>query len=249
MRYKALIFDLDGTAIPAVKNALPSDNIIDSIGKAQRVVTVSAATGRSLPMVQAILNACKLKDPCILSGGTEIIDPLTNKIVWQVRLLENQVKQIVKVCLPYPYEVFFSDDIKGLPARDRKVSGSERIVYIKDCKMEDAKKIQKELKEIQNITSHFAGSWTPDRVDVHITHKDATKKHAVNELTKMLCVGKNEVIAVGDNNNDIPLFESAGFKVAMGNATDDLKRVADYIAPPVKKDGLAYVIQKFILDL
>lgn len=248
MKYKALIFDLDGTAIPAKKEALPSTRVIDSIRKAQEVISVSAATGRSFPMVQAILDKCKFNNPCILSGGTEIIDPITNKIVWQVRLPENQVKQIVKVCLPYPYEVFFSDDVQGLPARDKRVRGSERIVYIKDCKLDDAKKIQKELLKIQDIASHFAGSWTPERVDFHITQKEATKKHAVNKLIKMLHVNKNEVIAVGDNNNDIPLFESAGFKVAMRNASDDLIQIADYIAPSVDEDGLAYVIDKFILS-
>jgi len=239
---------MDGTAIPAIKDALPSTRITDSISKAQKVVSVSAATGRSLPMVQALLKKCNLKDPCILSGGTEIINPLNFNILWEVRLSKHQVTKIIEVCNPYPYEVFFSDEVKGLPARNKIQTGSERIVYVKDCKMDDAKKIQKDLMKMNDIAAHFAGSWTQGRVDIHITHISATKKHAVDQLIKILHVEKKEVLVVGDTSNDVPLFESAGFRVAMGNATDDLKQKADYIAPSVEEDGLAHVIETFILS-
>jgi len=59
---------------------------------------------------------------------------------------------------------------------------------------------------------------------------------------------KENVIAVGDSGNDIPLFESAGLKVAMGNSTEDLKSKADFVTKNVENDGLAYVIEKYILQ-
>ena len=55
------------------------------------------------------------------------------------------------------------------------------------------------------------------------------------------------MIAIGDGPNDFPMLMAAGFKVAMGNASDDLKAIADYIAPTVEKDGVVDVIEKFIL--
>lgn len=54
-------------------------------------------------------------------------------------------------------------------------------------------------------------------------------------------------MVVGDGGNDLPLFELAGFKVAMGNAEEVLKKQADWIAPSVDEDGLAVAIKKFIL--
>lgn len=42
---------------------------------------------------------------------------------------------------------------------------------------------------------------------------------------------------------------ACGFKVAMGNAVDEVKAIADYIAPPVEEDGVADVIEKFILKI
>jgi hydroxymethylpyrimidine pyrophosphatase-like HAD family hydrolase len=55
------------------------------------------------------------------------------------------------------------------------------------------------------------------------------------------------MIGVGDGYNDFPLLEACGLKVAMGNALEDLKGIADYIAPSVDEDGVANVIEKFIL--
>jgi hydroxymethylpyrimidine pyrophosphatase-like HAD family hydrolase len=55
------------------------------------------------------------------------------------------------------------------------------------------------------------------------------------------------MIGVGDGHNDLPLFEACGFRVAMGNADEELKKLADYIAPSVEDDGIVDVIEKFIL--
>ena len=54
-------------------------------------------------------------------------------------------------------------------------------------------------------------------------------------------------MAIGDGHNDIPLLEAAGFKVAMGNAPDEVKAVADYVAPSLQDDGVAEAIERFIL--
>lgn len=65
---------------------------------------------------------------------------------------------------------------------------------------------------------------------------------------QLLQLNKSEIIGVGDRDNDLPLFDSVGFKIGVGNATQTLKNAADYIAPSAKDDGLAHVIEKFILS-
>ena len=247
MKYKAIIFDIDGTAIPLELIAIPSDKLIYSVKKAQRLVKVCAATGRSLPHSRHLLEALNIKNPCIISGGTQIIDPITEKTLWEKRLSERQVRQILELCLPYQYPIGFSDETRGISAREKRVNGSERIVYIWNVKEEDAIYLQKTFNEIKGVAAHTPGSWIKDRLDIHITHNKATKKQALLELIKILDVEKNEIIGVGDHDNDLPLFESVGFKVAMGNATEKLKESADYITSSVEEDGLAEVIEKFIL--
>ncbi len=58
---------------------------------------------------------------------------------------------------------------------------------------------------------------------------------------------EEEIIGVGDGDNDLPLFDSVGLKVAVANATDKLKSLADEVVAEADKDGLADVIQKHIL--
>lgn len=60
-------------------------------------------------------------------------------------------------------------------------------------------------------------------------------------------ISTSEIIGIGDHYNDFPLLMACGFKVAMGNAVPELKAIADYIAPSVENNGLADVLEKFVL--
>ena len=59
---------------------------------------------------------------------------------------------------------------------------------------------------------------------------------------------KEEILAIGDQNNDIALLQAGGIKVAMGNATEDLKSIADYITDSVYEDGFVKAMEKFCLS-
>jgi hypothetical protein len=54
-------------------------------------------------------------------------------------------------------------------------------------------------------------------------------------------------MGVGDQENDVPLVRWAGLGIAMGNAAPAVKEAADWIAPPLKEDGAAVAIERFIL--
>lgn len=245
--FKAIIFDLDGTAIPLALDALPSKRVVEAVKKANVHVKVCVATGRSMPMVRNIFQTLALHDPCVISAGTQIVNPQTEEILWEKKLSKEQVQQIINVMLPYPYNVGFSDEVKGIPAKEKKVNAAENLVCLWAASQQDAEVLQDKINNIDNVVAHTPGSWTKGHLDIHVTHKDATKKHAIEKLVRFLGVEKKHIIGVGDHNNDLPLFESVGFKVAMGNATDKLKNKADYVTSSVEKDGLAEVIEKFLL--
>jgi hypothetical protein len=249
MNFKALIFDLDGTAIEQKYEALPSKALIVSVKKAQEKVIVSVATGRTFIGCKKIIEKLGIKHPCIVSGGTELIEPQTGKVLWTKIIDKEDVGKIIEICKPYPYEILLSKGINGLPASKNMTIKDENVVYIMNTKPEDSLKIIKNINLIKNIVAHGAGSWTKGKVDVHVTHRDATKKNSLLKWMKILKLNKRDVLVVGDNVNDLPLFEEAGFKVAMGNSTEELKKMADYIAPSVTNNGLAYVINKFILKI
>lgn len=74
----------------------------------------------------------------------------------------------------------------------------------------------------------------------------ATKSAGVDCLRKYWGFEKSEVLTIGDQNNDIELLKAGGVAVAMGNATDELKKYADYITDTVENDGFVKAIEKFV---
>ena len=60
-----------------------------------------------------------------------------------------------------------------------------------------------------------------------------------------LKISKDEIMAIGDNVNDIKMIEEAGIGVAMDNAWDDIKEKADYVTKTNEEDGVTYAIEKF----
>src|SRR5574344_1514512 len=74
----------------------------------------------------------------------------------------------------------------------------------------------------------------------------ATKANAVEFLTKYYGLKQEEVLTIGDQNNEIELLQAGGIKVAMGNGTAQLKAIADFVTDTVENDGFVRAIEKFI---
>ncbi len=81
-----------------------------------------------------------------------------------------------------------------------------------------------------------------------VSHPEATKYHAVTFLTKHVGLKQEEVLTIGDQDNDINLLKAGGIKIAMGNATENLKAVADYVTDTVNKNGFVKAMEKFVYD-
>lgn len=81
-----------------------------------------------------------------------------------------------------------------------------------------------------------------------VSHPEATKYHAVKFLSEYLGFAQDEVLTIGDQDNDINLLKAGGIKVAMGNATEGLKAVADYVTDTVKNDGFVKAVERFVYN-
>lgn len=83
--------------------------------------------------------------------------------------------------------------------------------------------------------------------NIEMISSSAGKGVGLTALCRYLQLSSEQVIAVGDNNNDISMLEAAGLAVAMGNAVPELKAVADVVTEDNAHDGVAAVIRKYIL--
>ena len=73
------------------------------------------------------------------------------------------------------------------------------------------------------------------------------KWFAIEKVMQIENIKKEEVMALGDNNNDIIMIKNAGLGVAMGHSNDEVKKVADYITENNNEDGVAKAIEKYVL--
>ena len=82
---------------------------------------------------------------------------------------------------------------------------------------------------------------------LEFSNKDASKYCAVEFLQKLWGIKKEETLTIGDQNNDIALLKAGGVKIAMGNATEELKSIADDITDTVFNDGFVKAMEKYCL--
>lgn len=245
MKYKAIIFDLDETVVPSKMEGMPTQAVIDAAHEAKKYLKLSTASGRSVNTCRNIWKVLLIDDPCVISGGSQIIDPVNEEIIWEQHLPKGTVSKILEICRGYTDK--FAANGVFLNTED-KFPETATIMVVLGVKKEKTNELVETLLKVPNVAVHILPSWVnKDCWDIHVTHKLATKKHSIEKLIEILGVKKEEVIGIGDGNNDMPLFESVGYKVAMGNAVDVLKESADYITDSLENDGFAKFLEEKIL--
>ena len=129
--------------------------------------------------------------------------------------------------------------------------GRERIVKIGTVatNAEEALKIQ-EFKSGFTGRLRFTLVRTPayPGIDfINVVSPLVSKGKAVSRLAAYLGVSKEEIVAIGDGSNDVPLLSAAGLAIAMPHSPEELKAVADYVTLGVEENGVAAAVKKFIL--
>ncbi len=252
---KALIFDIDGTAIDSPTQKLPTERLNHAVRSIEKEYYVCAATGRPWPFAKPVLQGMSLIDPCIISGGTQICDPKDGTILWQCNLEKADVQAIKDALIKYPGHRLIINDFSeddyfngGFPADQLDTHQDiffADYIFVPD---EIAAVIATELKTIKGITCILATAQKPGHRDIHITNSVATKEHAVAELLTHLKVDRKNTWGFGDALNDVHLFSAVNTKVAMANAVQELKDQADEIIAPVSEDGLAQYFEQLAVN-
>jgi len=83
---------------------------------------------------------------------------------------------------------------------------------------------------------------------LEVTHNQVSKKQALLELAKYYQLSLNEIMTIGDNYNDIPMIETAGLGIAMGNAPRDVKTCAKAVTDSNEQNGVSKAIKLHVLD-
>jgi len=106
-------------------------------------------------------------------------------------------------------------------------------------------------REIARLTAHFAGRLSVFRSHSlfgEITPLGISKGAALEQLAARLGIPREQVIAIGDHENDISMIEWAGLGLAMGNAIPEVRAAANAIIPAIDEAGVAWAIERYILE-
>lgn len=233
--FKALIVDFDGTLVDTNFNLSPK--VKAAISKLiSRGYIFSIATGRPYQgIVKKVCQSLNLNTPLIVSGGAEIIDPKTDRLLWHEYIPPETAKSICT--LLSDENLYFT--VEGGSKDDHAVSA----IVLDEINIKDLQEAEVKLTDLYPQLHIIRGGMSKAPV-LDITSSKATKHLAVLELSKILNINPELMIGVGDGYNDYPLLSVCGLKVAMANAPKELKSIADMILPDVEHDGLTDLLNK-----
>lgn len=251
MKYKAIITDVDGTLIQqSLEKGLPTHKVRSAIQKAQEKVHIGIATGRSPLSVSYLLDHVHLPGPSIVLNGAMIIDLAKNNILFADEIIMHDFEKVLKIVTGMNLS-FVIDEVGHyvIPFSESYKPLKPLVIFISNLHVKEVEEITTALAPMNRIMAVRVPDWTnKEKWALHISHINASKQFAVLRIAELLHIHPSEIIGIGDSYNDIPLLEACGLKVAMGNAVRDLKAIADYVAPSVDEDGLADIIEKFVLN-
>ncbi len=251
---KLVLTDFDGTVVQLHEHEVSErvrEAVIACENKGVKVVSV---TGRFFAHAQPVLELLGFDGPCIFDNGATIMHARTGEILWSKWLDAETVRQVASIVAPISLLTDYMPDHDVHEPADNELERVQQAdqaashVYAR-IMTKDVESVDQQLKQIKDVTYYFAPSsdGDPNHTGLQVNHVKADKFHGVAALCEMLGIDSRHTLAIGDGVNDLPLFQSASVKVAMGNAVGELKAAADYTVATVDDDGFAEAMDRFVL--
>jgi Cof subfamily protein (haloacid dehalogenase superfamily) len=252
---KMIAMDLDGTLLSNDKNV--SNYTLSIIEKCkQNSIIIAIATGRSETASKKYIDV--IKPNIIISNGGALVT-MDNKIMYKKLLPAKLTNEIIKECIEninigeitVETETNYYVSYKEAPNNSDYLYG-QYLDFSKNI-ISDAYKITVEIFNEETILNFsekykyceiigFAGEkW------YRFANKEANKIDAIKAVIKELNISLNNVVAFGDDYNDIGMIKECGIEIAMKNGIEELKKIAKFICKD-NNDGVGKWIEENILD-
>ncbi|MCZ3365010.1 MULTISPECIES: phosphoglycolate phosphatase [Methanobacterium] len=220
---KAIAVDIDGTITD--KNRKICVNAINALRKAEDAgYPVILVTGNVLCTAKMVSTMVGTSGGIVCENGGVVYTTKRNLILGDI-----------KKCKP-AYELLKSRyDVEKTEFSDLRSS-------------EIAIKRTIDVNTVKETVKNFDVVVYDTKFAIHITDPLVNKGKSLKIIAEDMGITADEIIAIGDSENDLEFLEVAGFKVAVSNADDDLKENTDYVTKKAYGDGAAEAIEKFILN-
>lgn len=264
MAIKLLAVDLDDTLLD--KSSQVSPRCREAIKKAvEKGVTVTVATGRMYAAALPFARQLELDVPIITYNGALIKSSLSGDVLFEQTLDQAVAADVLTLFRERGWyiQVYVGDQlyiaepnerarvyeeltkVKAISVGEKLYSMSEHV--LKMLSLANESEIQEISRVIQDKFKGkvFAPISRPTYLE--IVHPSINKGRSLDFLASRLGITRNEVMAIGDSNNDLDMIEYAGLGVAMGNALPNVKAAANAVTLANDEDGVAEAIYKYIL--
>jgi Cof subfamily protein (haloacid dehalogenase superfamily) len=165
---------------------------------------------------------------------------------WQLALYAGDAVYLTKK--RYPEQLYLDLAGHNLIWVDDLSSVIEKHQPIKLCIFGEPHAAARLEPELRHMFDGRLGVIRSHAMFVDINPLGVSKGDALQRLAAHLGIHQAQVMAVGDQDNDVPMITWAGVGVAMGNSSPAAKAAADWVAPPLAQDGAAVAIERFVLD-
>ena len=265
---KLFAMDLDGTSLD--NNSILRKETIDALKKLdENGIKFVFTSGRAMPSVRYLMSLTGIDNPFVTNNGalaminkekpiyTKGIDDKkikelinfseNNELSYQFydvdtyysnRIRPERFNHLKKYCqYGMNYQVNFSFSTNPLKELNNRKNNALKFQIFPDVEKKEEKIMV--LEKVKELDLYATSS--NDKV-IEIMEKNVNKFNGISEIGSFLGINKNEIAAIGDQDNDIPMLENSILSFAMGNSIDKVKEVCDYTVSTNENFGLVEAI-------
>lgn len=271
MDIKLIALDLDGTLLDRDHTTIPQRNLDALRRAAESGVSLAIASGRSWSLIRETVQALGRVRYGLTANGAYVLDTDTGEAVVQEGMDRTQCMEIIRILRRYglPYELYLDGGNYVQRSDTEKIRCYTLSPAFWEVFSRNVTLVDDMLEAVEHgIPEKFDIFYVPEQVrpaliqelkgtgpfedasgreeSMELTTANVNKGKALANLSAMLGLLPEQVMAFGDADNDLEMLAWAGWSFAMENGTDAAKTAARYLAPANDKAGVGQVIERYL---
>ncbi len=263
MEYKLIAVDMDGTLLNS--QGIITKKTVFSIRRAvEKGVLFTVSTGRPIQGVERYNEILGLDAPFITYNGAMIVKGKSRQVIYQQCLCAEDARSILywakrftPTVMVWSNNKLYVSEFNERTEKYKSLSGVEPILLeneeaviqngiTKILWYDEAENIARYQPILHDNLGQGINFHTSQPYFLEFVDKNVSKAQALERLGQYYNISSEEMIAIGDGLNDLPMIEYAGLGVAMENAHALVRKRADFVTKSCDEDGVAYAIDKYI---
>ena len=265
---KLFAMDLDGTSLDS--NSILQEKTIAALKKLdENGIKFVFTSGRATPSVRYLMELTGIDNPLVTNNGALAFINKEN-LIYQNPLKYKEVEELINFSQEnklffqfYDLDTYYSnrmcherfdhlekDSSYGMnyqvnfsfstnPLKELKLRKNSAFKFQIFLDKNDSNKLSTILKKVSEIGLYAT---TSSYGMIEIMQKNVNKFNGLSEIGYLLGISKEEIAAIGDQDNDIPMLENVGMSFAMENAIDKVKEISDFVVSTNDEFGLVDAI-------